>query len=64
MKPKYTDTQLLDFLQQQTDKSHYTGRVIMRDSSNGRGWRIHECEVGEAIPDVREAIVKYIEEKK
>jgi hypothetical protein len=53
---KYTDTQLLDFLQKQNDKSFYTGRCAMRWSDNGRGWRLHETSRADATESVREAI--------
>ena len=59
----YTDTELLDFLQEQTNKSHYTGRCIMRKSTTGRGWRLHETEEGEGVHDVRQAIANYMEKK-
>lgn len=53
---KYTDTELLDFLQELTDNACYTGKVICRFSSTGRGWRLHESSRDDAIPDVRQAI--------
>ncbi len=59
-KPKYTDTELLDFLQGLTDRNRYTGRVICRLSGTGRGWRLHESSRITAISDVREAITHAI----
>lgn len=59
----YTDKELLDFLQHLTDKCNYTGRVILRDSTTGRGWRLHETSTTGANSDVRQAIVNYIEGK-
>jgi len=53
---KYTDTELLDFLQELTKDNAYTGKVICRFSSTGRGWRLHESSKDDAIPDVRQAI--------
>jgi len=56
----YTDTELLDFLQELTDKSDSAGRVVMRDSSIGRGWRLHESSADFAVKDVRSAITTYM----
>ena len=53
-----TDTQRLDFLNVMTGS--YTGNVIMRDSTNGRGWRLHETSHDQAVPDVRKAIDEYM----
>jgi len=52
----YTDKELLDFLQDCTNRRVYTGRVIFRWSSSHRGWRLHESSLLDAIGDVREAI--------
>ncbi|KKM64620.1 hypothetical protein LCGC14_1499600 [marine sediment metagenome] len=57
---KYTDKELLDFLQEQTELSQYTGRVIFRTSIYGRGWRLHETSRESAVPDVRDAIARAI----
>ncbi len=51
-----TDTELLDWLQQQTDKSSYTGLVVFRWSACNRGWRLHETSFPMAVNDVRIAI--------
>lgn len=59
---KYTDTELLNFLQKITDESRYTGTVILRDSDTGRGWRLHETSLDGAVADVRQAIENYIEQ--
>jgi len=56
MKDKFTDKELLDFLQAQTDKSEYTGKVIFRWSRMDHGWRLHETRRTGAKSDVREAI--------
>ena len=57
----YTDTELLDYLQKLTNRNHYTGRVILRESSTGRGWRLHETSMPEAVNDVRKAISQMLE---
>jgi hypothetical protein len=61
MEREFTDTELLDFLQEQTNKAAYTGKVICRRSSTGRGWRLHESSLPHANGDVREAIMEYME---
>lgn len=55
-----TDTERLDFLQNLTDKKQYTGKVILRYSVSGRGWRLHETNNMGSSTDVREAIDEYI----
>ena len=55
---KYTDTELLDFLQRRIDKSTYTGKVILRMSTTSRGLRLHETFREGAVRDVREAIAQ------
>ncbi len=60
---EYTDTELLDYLQQETDKENYTGKVICRHSTTGRGWRLHETTWRGAVPTVREAISNFIRGK-
>ena len=57
---KQTDTKRLDFLQKLTEKQMYTGRVIMRFSQNGRGWRLHETSRMGAPTSVRETIDDFI----
>ncbi len=59
----YTDTELLDALQS-TAKGYGNGWVL-RESSNGRGMRLHETldlppNEGEAVEDVRQAIKNYL----
>ena len=61
---KYTDTELLDFLQGLTDRKNYTGKVICRWSSTGRGWRLHETNHSDAVPSVRQAITNLMEREK
>ena len=60
---KHTDTELLDYLQSLNDNALYTGKCSLRDSSNGRGWRMHETTLDDAVIDVRQAIENYIELK-
>ena len=56
---KRSDKQLLDSLQDLT-KDYGTGWVL-RDSTNGRGMRLHETTYNEGVPDVRGAINKYLD---
>ena len=53
---KYTDTEILDWLQAQNDKAKYTGGCLFRWSEIGRGWRLHETSQEGAVLNVREAI--------
>jgi hypothetical protein len=50
-----TDKERLDFLQKLNDRKLYTGKVILRESTTGRGWRLHETS-REGTTSVREAI--------
>lgn len=54
------DKERLDFLDSLTGQ--YTGRVILRDSTMGRGWRLHETSRKSSHKTVREAIDAYNEE--
>ena len=58
-----TDTERLDFLQKLTDRNNYTGKVILRESYRGRGWRLHEHSGDEAVPSVRDAIDNFMANK-
>ncbi|MFH1547258.1 MAG: hypothetical protein ABIC57_02115 [bacterium] len=61
---QYTDTELLDFLQGLTDRKVYTGKVILRNSVTGRGWRLHETSgagVEQPRNNVRQAIIDFME---
>jgi len=40
----------------------YTGKVICRWSSSGRGWRLHETNNSDAVDSVRQAIDNFIKE--
>lgn len=59
-----TDTELLDFLQALTNDAAYTGRVVCRNSTTGRGWRLHETSRSYGLPDVRQAIADYMKHVK
>lgn len=56
----FTDTELLDFLDGITE-----GRagIIARDSTSGRGWRVHETSRAEGHNTVRAAITAYLLER-
>jgi len=53
--PNITDKERLDFLQELTNKKAYTGKVVLRKSFTGRGWRLHETSQ-DGFDSVREAI--------
>jgi hypothetical protein len=59
---KLTDTKMLNWLDKQSGK--YTGKVLFRWSSNGRGWRLHETDAEGAKPTVREAIQDAMKKEK
>ncbi|MCK5643762.1 MAG: hypothetical protein KAJ19_23380 [Gammaproteobacteria bacterium] len=52
----YSDTEMLDFLQQQLDLKRYTGRTVFRMSTTGRGYRFGETSWKGSVDDVREAL--------
>ena len=56
-----TDTELLNWLQKKTDEARYTGKVVFRWSSSGRGWRLHETSLVNGVQSVREAIKNAIQ---
>ena len=60
---EFTDTELLDYLQQETEKEDYTGKVICRHSTTGRGWRLHESSWHGTVTDLRESIIDFIKGK-
>jgi hypothetical protein len=62
MEVKYTDTELLNFLQSVT--TGYGGGWILRISNSGRGWRLHETTLDGATKNVRYAIAKEIDKRK
>lgn len=55
-----TDTELLDALQELNNRENYTGLCILRISTTGRGWRLHETSADGFI-SVREAINDYLD---
>jgi len=56
-----TDTELLDALQNTT--RGYGNGWVLRESSNGRGMRLHETEGLEGFPTVREAIEDFLKNR-
>lgn len=54
-----TDKERLDFLQELTDNKAYTGQVILRNPTMGRGWRLHETSRKDAVSSVRTAIDEF-----
>ena len=60
-KKTITDKDRIDFLQRLTDQKKYTGDVILRVSTTGRGWRLHETSQLGATSSVREAIDTFME---
>ena len=61
---KYTDTQLLDFLQQKNDAATYTGKCLFRMSGRGKGWRFYETSRPRAKKSVREAITNALDKER
>jgi len=55
-----TDTDLIEFLEELNNSRSYTGKCILRRSTTGRGWRLHETDGG--FDTVREAIQAYYDE--
>jgi len=58
---KYTDKELLDFLDNLNARRAYTGKCILRKSTSERGWRLHETSQKDAKSSVREAIQNFID---
>lgn len=54
----YSDTDLINFLEEKNEENRYTGLCIFRMSRTGRGWRLLETTEKGASKTVREAIVK------
>ena len=60
-----TDKELLDWMQARLDERRYTGQVIARWSTTGRGFRLHETCTWGGLRSIRVAITKMmIEEAK
>lgn len=57
-----TDTEILNALQKLNNDKRYTGKCILRMSSNGRGWRLHETSRPFGRRNVRNAIEDFIKE--
>jgi hypothetical protein len=55
-----TDEERIDFLQKLTDDNIYTGKVILKTSTTGRGWRLHETSRNDATSSVRVAIDRFM----
>lgn len=53
---KYTDKEILDFLQAENNKARFGGKCIMLMSAFRRGWRLHESTSPGAMASIREAI--------
>ena len=53
-----TDTERLDFLQNMLRS--YSPKVVCRESTTGRGWRLHETKGSDGVDNVRDAIDIYI----
>jgi len=51
-----TDKQRIDHLQRLLNEKEFTGKVVLRKSTTGRGWRLHETELPGAVSSVRRAI--------
>jgi hypothetical protein len=56
-----TDTERIDWLQ--SHAHGYGGGWMLRNSTDGRGLRLHETELPGATPDVRAAIDRFIDEQ-
>ena len=54
-----TDTERIDALQKLT--TGYGFGWVLRMSSTGRGMRLHETELEEAVPDIRDTIDTYLD---
>ena len=61
---KYTDKEMLDFLQEELDKSEYTGKCIFRKLPSGRGWKLQESSWEGSASDVRQAIREGMDKSK
>lgn len=57
---KFTDTELISFLEEENDKCRHTGNCIFRLSGTRRGWRLHETSKPQGCPTVREAITQAV----
>jgi hypothetical protein len=60
LKPRYTDSELLDFLEKLNEERLYTGKVVLRISQKGRGFRLRETSQAGAASSVRQAIIDFM----
>lgn len=60
---EFTDRQLLDYLQRRLDEKKYTGLCVLRESTTGRGWRLHETSEVGSVASVREAIARELRQE-
>lgn len=51
-----SDTEMLDWMDDQLRNGTDTGKCIFRHSNTGRGFRLHESSLEGSVPSVREAI--------
>lgn len=58
-----TDTERLDLLDRLTKEGAYGTGVILRRSTTGRGWRLHQTSREGASPTVREAIDRFADQE-
>lgn len=64
-KTSYTDEERINFLQKiMVDEGKYSGKVILRESTTGRGPRLHETQWSGACESVRETIDAMMESTK
>lgn len=56
-----TDTEMIDFLEEVHKSNDFSTQCTMRQSTTGRGWRLHSSDEGswDGAPTVREAIEKF-----
>lgn len=58
----FEDQKRLNALQALNDKADYTGTCILRLSTTGRGWRLHESDRSRSQSSVRDAIDQFFAE--
>jgi hypothetical protein len=59
----HSDKELLDYLQKMLDAKRYTGKCVLRWSSTGRGFRLHETSLEGSCNNIRKAISDFIDEQ-
>lgn len=55
-----TDTELIEFLEAMLARKRWTGKVLARETRNGKGFIISETTEKGAVDTVRQAIVNYM----